>query len=128
MNIHEEVKEQLIENRKTYPVEHLHTIWWETIPSATLNPIGKPTYEFGSKGFQKMIDFGVKVGLTNLDIDYWMAIRPVRIEGESKEDFKIRSRFQQALLKYRGFIYNFPSQTPKKLKHARKQQQKQTTK
>lgn len=126
MNIEQQLKEQVLEDRQAYPVENLHRTWWETEPESKINLFGKREYALGTKGYTKMIQFASEVMLRNIDVDYWMAIGPRRLENEPEDDYKVRMRFQNALLKYRPFIYRFPQFTKKQqLKYARKQQQKQ---
>lgn len=124
----EEQYEQHLKIRAQYPVDQLHRIWNETEPPFEIvhGTIFK-RYEFGSKGLTKMICFAAETEIKNIDIDYWMAIRPARIEGETYEDYKIRLKFQKALLKYRSTIYKYSNITKKQVKHARKQTNKQYT-
>ena len=57
--------------------------------------------------FTKMMMFANEVKLNNDDIDYFMAQRPMRGEDETYEDFKSRSKFAKALLKYRAYLYDY---------------------
>lgn len=114
----EEQTQEIIESRKKYPVETLHRVWMETEPL----PKGP---DFGNYDLNKMARFGFLVTLNNLDIDYWMSIKPARIEEESYEDYKIRQKFQRALLKYRPFIYDYPIMTQKKLKAEMKRKKRE---
>ena len=61
----------------------------------------------GSLAFTKMMLFANEVKLTNDDIDYYMAQRPMRSEDETYEDFKLRSKLSKALLKYRAYLYDY---------------------
>lgn len=61
----------------------------------------------GSLAFTKMMMFANEVKLNNDDIDYFMAQRPMRNEDETYEDFKSRSKFAKALLKYRAYLYDY---------------------
>jgi hypothetical protein len=61
----------------------------------------------GSLAFTKMMLFANEVKLTNDDIDYYMAQRPMRSEDETYEDFKSRSKFSKSLLKYRAYLYDY---------------------
>jgi hypothetical protein len=60
-----------------------------------------------SKGFVKAITFAQTVKLTNDNIDYYMAQRPMRSEDETPEQFRQRSKFAQALYKYRRYLYDY---------------------
>jgi hypothetical protein len=61
----------------------------------------------GSLGFTKMMLFANETELTNDDIDYYMACPPKRMEDESYDDMKLRTRFANALLKYRAHLYDY---------------------
>ena len=61
----------------------------------------------GSLGFTKMMMFANQVQLTNDDIDYFVSCPPQRMEGESYEDMKMRTRFTQKLNKYRAHLYDY---------------------
>jgi hypothetical protein len=61
----------------------------------------------GSLSFTKMMMFANEVKLNNDDIDYFMALRPMRGEDETFEDFKSRSKFAKALYKYRAYLYDY---------------------
>ena len=61
----------------------------------------------GSLGFTKMMMFANEVQLTNDDIDYFMNQKPQRNEDETPEQFKQRSKFSKALLKYRPHLYDY---------------------
>jgi len=61
----------------------------------------------GSLGFTKMMMFANEVQLTNDDIDYFMNQKPQRNEDETSEQFKVRSKFSKALLKYRPHLYDY---------------------
>jgi hypothetical protein len=61
----------------------------------------------GSLAFTKMMLFANEVKLTNDDVDYYMSLRPIRQEDETTEDFKARSKFSKALLKYRAQLYDY---------------------
>lgn len=62
---------------------------------------------FGSLAFTRMMMFANEVKLTNDDIDYYMAQRPMRSEDETPEQFKQRSKLAKALLKYRSYLYDY---------------------
>ena len=62
---------------------------------------------FGAKNFIKMMLFANEVQLTNDHIDYYMNRPPYRMEDESYEDMKLRTRFANALLKYRSKLYDY---------------------
>jgi len=62
---------------------------------------------YGSTNFIKTMMFASNVELTNDDIDYYMACPPKRMEDESYEDMKLRTRFANALLKYRAYLYDY---------------------
>ena len=61
----------------------------------------------GSLAFTKMMLFANEVKLTNDDIDYYMAQRPMRSEDETPEGFRQRSKLAKALLKYRAYLYDY---------------------
>lgn len=87
---------------------NLHREWLAQEPEKVKDENGRLLgYAFGSKNFTKMKCFVNKVKLTNDAIDYWMSFGPKRQENENYEDYKIRIKFQKALLKYREYIYSF---------------------
>jgi len=51
--------------------------------------------------------FANDVELTNENIDYYMNRPPYRLEDESYDDMKSRTRFANALLKYRSKLYDY---------------------
>jgi hypothetical protein len=61
----------------------------------------------GSLAFTKMMMFANENQITNSDIDYYMAQRPMRQEDETYEAFKSRSKFAKALYKYRAYLYDY---------------------
>ena len=61
----------------------------------------------GSLAFTKMMLFANENQITNDDIDYYMAHRPLRSEDETQDDFKARSKFSKALYKYRRYLYDY---------------------
>jgi hypothetical protein len=61
----------------------------------------------GSLGFTKMMMFANENQITNDDIDYYMAHRPMRMEDETPEQFRQRSKFSNALYKYRAYLYDY---------------------
>jgi hypothetical protein len=62
---------------------------------------------YGAVNFIKMMMFASNVELTNDNIDYYMACPPRRMEDESYDDMKLRTRFANALLKYRAYLYDY---------------------
>ena len=62
---------------------------------------------YGAINFIKMMMFASSVELTNDNIDYYMACPPRRMEDESYDDMKLRTRFANALLKYRSHLYDY---------------------
>ena len=58
----------------------------------------------GSLAFTKMMMFAHENQITNDDIDYYMAQRPMRSEDETQDDFKNRSKFSKVLYKYRRYL------------------------
>jgi len=62
---------------------------------------------YGSTNFIKMMMFANEVQLNNDAIDYYMACPPHRMEDESYDDMKARTRFANALLKYRSKLYDY---------------------
>jgi len=61
----------------------------------------------GSLGFTKMMLFANEVQLTNDNIDYFMDLGVTRTEDETSEQFRQRSKFAKALLKYRPHLYDY---------------------
>ena len=61
----------------------------------------------GSLNFTKMMMFANQVQLTNEDMDYFASMPPKRMEDESYEDMKMRTRFTQKLHKYRAYLYDY---------------------
>lgn len=61
----------------------------------------------GSLGFTKMMMFANEVQLTNDDIDYFVSMPPRRMEDESSEDMKMRTKFTNKLNKYRAHLYDY---------------------
>jgi hypothetical protein len=57
--------------------------------------------------FVKMMVFANENQLNNDAIDYYMACPPYRMEDESYEDMKARTRFANKLLKYRAYLYDY---------------------
>ncbi len=62
---------------------------------------------FGPKNRAKMMIFATDNKIDNEIIDQYMSIKPERQPTESVEDYKNRSKFQKALLKYRSFLYDY---------------------
>jgi hypothetical protein len=62
---------------------------------------------YGAINFIKTMMFASSVELTNDDIDYYMACPPYRMEDESYDDMKLRTKFAKMLLKYRSRLYDF---------------------
>jgi hypothetical protein len=60
-----------------------------------------------SKNWAKMATFATNNNLSNKDIDYWMALSPKRQKDENFIDYKDRQKFQNALIKYRPFLYQY---------------------
>lgn len=71
------------------------------IPSLPFSPKQKLS------GFMKMMLFAYENQMDNEAIDYYMNCPPYRMEGESYEDMKLRTRFSQKLLKYRPYLYDY---------------------
>ena len=61
----------------------------------------------GSLAFTKMMMFANTNEITNADVDYYMARRPLRSENETPEEFRQRSKFAKALYKYRRYLYDY---------------------
>ena len=57
--------------------------------------------------FIKMMVFAHENQINNDAIDYYMACPPRRMEDESYEDMKARTRFANKLLKYRSYLYDY---------------------
>ena len=62
---------------------------------------------YGAINFIKTMLFANEVQLNNDHIDYYMACPPKRMEDESYDDMKLRTRFANALLKYRAHLYDY---------------------
>jgi hypothetical protein len=62
---------------------------------------------YGSINFIKMMMFASSVELTNDHIDYYMACPPKRMEDESYDDMKLRTKLANAMLKYRSKLYDY---------------------
>ena len=54
----------------------------------------------------KMVLFSDHVQLSNDDIDYYMALKPERMEDEDGEDYKNRRIFTKQLFKNRTLIFD----------------------
>jgi hypothetical protein len=54
----------------------------------------------------KMVMFSDEVQLSNDDIDYYMALKPERMEDEDSEDYKNRRIFTKQLFKNRTLIFD----------------------
>jgi hypothetical protein len=61
----------------------------------------------GSLAFTKMMLFANENQITNDDIDYYMAQRPMKHEDETLEEFRQRSKFAKVLYKYRRYLYDY---------------------
>ena len=61
----------------------------------------------GSLGFTKMMMFANENELNNDVIDYFMDCPPRRMEDESYDDMKARTKFANALYKYRKYLYDY---------------------
>jgi len=57
--------------------------------------------------FVKTLVFAHENQINNDAIDYYMAYPSRRMEDESYEDMKVRTRFAQKLLKYRAYLYDY---------------------
>jgi hypothetical protein len=54
----------------------------------------------------KMVLFSDHVQLSNDDVDYYMALKPERMEDENSEDYKNRRIFTKQLFKNRTLIFD----------------------
>jgi len=77
------------------------------LPDAVKEAFKKGLPMIGSLNFTKMMLFANEVQLTNDNIDYYMNIPPRRMEGETKEEMKLRGKFANALYKYRAYLYDY---------------------
>ena len=59
------------------------------------------------KNMLKVILFAGENNLTNENIDYWMSIKPERQPDENFVEYKLRQKFQNALAKYRPYLYDY---------------------
>ena len=57
--------------------------------------------------FVKTLVFAHENQINNDAIDYYMAYPSRRMEDESYETMKARTRFAQKLLKYRAYLYDY---------------------
>ena len=57
--------------------------------------------------FVKTLFFANENQINNDVIDYFMACPPYRMEDESYEDMKLRTRFAKMLLKCRAYLYDY---------------------
>jgi hypothetical protein len=57
----------------------------------------------------KALIFARDNNIKNENIDYWMAISPIRQKDELFDEYKERQKFQKALTKYRPFLYQYHS-------------------
>ena len=57
--------------------------------------------------FVKMMLFAHENQINNDAIDYYMACPPRRMEDESYDDMKTRTKFANKLLKYRSYLYDY---------------------
>ena len=55
----------------------------------------------------KMVMFSDEVQLSNDDVDYYMALKPERMEDESFADYKNRRIFTKQLLKKRTLVFDY---------------------
>lgn len=55
----------------------------------------------------KMVMFSDEVKLSNDDVDYYMALKPERMEDESFADYKNRRIFTKQLLKKRTLVFDY---------------------
>ena len=55
----------------------------------------------------KMGMFADTVGLTNEDVDNFMALKPERMKDESFEDYKNRRYFSKQLYRRRTLVYDY---------------------
>lgn len=95
---------------KAYPVEQLSKIWFEIEPELILTENKKSIYLYGSKNLTKMLTFLKDTKVSKEDIDYWTDFQrfPVsRNTDERYEDYKIRQKFQNALIKYKKEVRAF---------------------
>lgn len=78
--------------------------WYETTPEYSAR-----RYEFGTKNFSKMVLFlnAARPSLSELRV--YMDMKPARDweNGETYEEYKMRQKFQNALIKYRTFVKSF---------------------
>jgi len=59
------------------------------------------------KNMLKVMLFAGENNLTNTNIDYWMSIKSERQSDESFAEYKLRKKFQSALVKYRPYLYDY---------------------
>lgn len=64
---------------------------------------------FGPKNVAKLALFLQENKIENFNelYDYYSAIKPVRQEGETPEDYKNRVNFQKTLTKNKQYFYNY---------------------
>lgn len=96
---------------KSYAVEELANVWNEQVPERIPNMQSQGIiYTYGAKNLTKMVMFLKAVKITKQQLDYWLDFEKfpaVRNVDEAYEDYKIRQRFQAALVKYRKEVRAF---------------------
>lgn len=98
---------------KSVPVEQLPNEWYNTIPALVSDAQIKAKgliYVYGSKNLTKIVTFLKATKILKSDIDYWMnneKFPAKRNDDELYEDYKVRQKFQNALLKYRKEVSAF---------------------
>lgn len=96
---------------KSYPVEDLPRIWNEQVPIRVNNLRSNDVlYEYGSKNLTKMVMFLMRVKITKDQIEHWLDSQKypaARNADELYDDYKLRQKFQAALIKYRKEVKSF---------------------
>jgi hypothetical protein len=91
---------------KVYEKENLASEYAQFSLSDELKRIYKNTLGM-PLNFAKMMVFANEAKFNNDIIDYWMNFGPARYEDEQFDNYKNRMKFQNALLKYRKYLYDY---------------------
>lgn len=82
--------------------------WNETVPTPVRDYRGYITgYKYGSKNLTKLLEFKEQNILTNAIIQLFYNAPLSREPFEEYEDYKMRRKFTQQLIKFRHRVYNY---------------------
>lgn len=88
--------------KAVYPVGELPNAWDKTIPTPTV----AGHYEYGPRLRTKMVEFLKHTVLLRPEYNHYISLGAAREPDETYDMYKIRQRFQQALMKYRTIVKN----------------------